>query len=402
MELIPYGKQYIDQSDIDAVVEVLKSDWLTQGPKIREFEELVAAYHHCSYAVAFSNGTAALHGAYFTSTQLAYGKGEKKAEDSEKWNFLTSNLTFAASANAGLYCDGEPKFVDIDRNTYCMDISQIEDVINDETRAITPVSYAGYPVDIKRIKELSKVKENHICIIHDACHAIGARRDGAGISDYADMTILSFHPVKHITTGEGGIVLTNDSEIYQKLLLFRNHGITKDPDDFIHFQEGLWYYEMHSLGYNYRITDIQCALGISQLKKLNQFLYKRNQIAEIYDNQLENLSWLTIPPGFKKETITPVSEWENLHSYHLYPVLLENSEKRKGFFEYLRNHRIGCQVHYRPVSKLEYYSNNYKIADALCANAQKFYESEISLPMFYSLTEEQQEYIIDIIIKWEK
>jgi UDP-4-amino-4,6-dideoxy-N-acetyl-beta-L-altrosamine transaminase len=419
MEYIPYGKQYIDQEDIDAVVEVLKSDWLTQGPKVQEFEELVAAYHNCKYAVSFSNGTAALHGAYYVSSKFPFGKSGRTVDGLNKffsfkkpdywelenikslyWEFITTPITFVASANGGIYCGGSPKFVDVDMNTYCIDIGKIEDQITEDTRVITPVSYAGYPVDVKAIKDLSKVKDNNICIIHDACHAIGARRYGHGIADYADMTILSFHPVKHITTGEGGMVLTNNKAFYEKLLLFRNHGITKDPSKFLNTPDGDWYYEMQELGYNYRITDIQCALGISQMKKLDQFLYKRNQVAKIYEEELKNIEWITLPPTFDKGWLDILEHQDSsykpeyLHSYHLFPVRLDRKIDRKKFFNYMRASEIGVQVHYLQVNEQTIYS---KISNREMKQSKQFYHSEVSLPIYFTLDSSHLSRVIETI-----
>ena len=411
MEIIPYGKQYIDQDDIDAVIEVLNSDWLTQGPKVKEFEDNVARYHHCKYAVAFCNGTAALHASYYVSTKFPFGKGDKRIEDlniftsyrnpSEKeylsfkkqyWEFITTPITFVATANAGLYCGGSQKFVDIDLKTYCIDIEKIEDEITDLTRVITAVSYAGYPVDIKAIKSLPKVKNNNICIIHDACHAIGARRNGQGIVDFADMTVLSFHPVKHITTGEGGMVITNNKEYYDKLILFRNHGITKNQKLFVNKADGGWYYEMQELGYNYRLTDIQSALGISQMKKLDLFLYRRNQIAQIYQNELQIFQWMELPPTFNKDWLEKneykdlIIKPKNLHAYHLFPIKLDARVDKKNFFNYMYDNGIGVQVHYIPIHLQPSYSKYYnQFSKAHYENSKLFYESEISLPMYFNL-----------------
>lgn len=422
MEHIPYGKQYIDQSDIDAVIEVLKSDWLTQGPKVAEFEEVVSNYNGCKYAVAFCNGTAALHASYYVSSKFQFGKAKKTIEDlnkftsykksSEKeyyrfkeqyWEFITTPTTFVATANAGLYCGGSPKFIDIDAKTYCIDIEKIEDEITDYTRVITPVSYAGYPVDIKAIKSLPKVKDNNICIIHDACHAIGARRNGRGIADFADMTVLSFHPVKHITTGEGGMVLTNNEDYYKKLILFRNHGITKDKALFINESEGEWYYEMQELGYNYRLTDIQSALGISQMKKLDKFLFKRNQVAQIYENEFKNVEWIELPPTFNKDWLEE-NEYKdlnakpnNLHTYHLFPIKLDENIERKTFFNYMRANGVGVQVHYIPVNSQPMYSNNNQLSEAYCENSKQFYKREISLPMYFDLETSNVEKVIEYI-----
>lgn len=417
MDYIPYGKQHIDQDDIDAVIQVLKSEFLTQGPKVKEFEEMMAAYHNCRYAVAFSSGTAALHGAYYTSTKFPFGKHEKIITDqnilykkpsleeyeafkNEYWEFITSPITFVASVNGGVYCGGTPKLVDVDLNTYCIDIDKIEDEITEDTRVITPVSYGGFPVDIKAIRDLPKVKNNNICIIHDACHAIGARRNGHEITDFADMTILSFHPVKHITTGEGGMVLTNSKDYYEALLSFRSHGITKDPNKFYNQSDGDWYYEMQSLGYNYRITDFQCALGISQLNKLDKFLYKRNQLAKIYEDNLKNYDWINIPPGFSKnwlkdeDFINLNKRPQNLHSYHLFSIKLDARINRKEFFDYMRGKGVGVQIHYIPTSRTPFYNSHI---GANLENSNLLYNSIITLPLFYDYSLHQLEDVLQII-----
>lgn len=426
MKTIPYGRQYIDQDDIDAVVEALKSDWLTQGPKISEFESLVANYHSCKYGVAFCNGTAALHGAYYVSTKFSFGKTGKIIKDftaftglknpdeseylkfkSQYWEYITTPISFVASANGGLYCGGTPKFVDINMDTYCIDIEKIGDTITDDTRVITPVSYAGYPVDVKAIRNLPRVRENNICIIHDACHAIGAKREGYGIADYADMTVLSFHPVKHITTGEGGMVLTNNKDYYNMLLMFRNHGIIKDENFLAEQASGRWYYEMQQLGYNYRITDIQCALGISQMKKLAGFLRKRNQIAEIYDNELSKLDWVKIPPSLDKSWLNEINSLEhvkNLHSYHLYPIILDSSVDRLNFYNYMKENLIGIQIHYIPIPIHPYYTNNVeykKPFNSIYSNSLSLYDRVISLPIFYNIDEEQLYRVINSIKRYQ-
>lgn len=391
MKTITYGRQYIDDFDINEVIETLKSDFLTQGPKIKQFEDKVAKYHNCKYAVAFCNGTAALHGAYYV---LDLKVGDE---------IITSPITFAASSNAALYLGAIPKFVDIDKENYNIDISQIERNITNKTKIITPVSFAGFPVDLKKIKDIIKKTGKDIKIIHDAAHAIGAIRNNDDIVKYSDMTILSFHPVKHITTGEGGMVLTNNEEYYKRLCLFRTHGITKDKNKLLK-QDGPWYYEMQELGYNYRITDIQCALGISQMDKLNYSLYRRNQIAQIYDKELKNIDWLKLPNNyFNKDWLEKV-EYQNLNnkplnlnSYHLYPILLENSDIRLKFYEYMKQNNIILQVHYIPVHLMPYYREQFGYKEGDFPNAENFYAREISLPMFPSLTDEELYYIIEKI-----
>lgn len=388
MDKIPYGRHNIDDDDINAVVEVLKSDYLTQGPKVGVFEEIFAAYHNAKYAVAFSNGTAALHGAYYAS---GICRGDE---------FITSANTFAASANAGLYVGASPVLCDITNNDYNIDLEILPEIINPKTKVITPVSYAGNPVDLQKIYDLTR--EKGITVIHDAAHAAGARIHGHDICDYADMAMVSFHPVKHITTGEGGIILTNSDGLNKKLKMFRTHGIIKIPEDMEVF-EGDWYYEMQELGYNYRLPEILCALGISQMKKLDNSLKRRNEIALIYDRELSGLEWLTLPENKFNRSFANNQDFkrpDNLHSYHLYPVLTKAS-MRKRFFDYLRSNGIMVQVHYIPVHYLPYYQSNFNFKRGDFPITEDFYSREVSLPMFPELTDIQQEFVIDIIKKFE-
>ncbi|MGB6127794.1 MAG: UDP-4-amino-4,6-dideoxy-N-acetyl-beta-L-altrosamine transaminase [Psychrilyobacter sp.] len=389
MKPISYGRQFIDKKDIEAVLETLQSDYMTQGPKVQEFEERVAKYHNCKYAVAVSNGTAALHAAY-------YAVGLEKGDE-----FITSPITFAASANGALYLEGIPKFVDIDKDNYNLDIKKLEEAITDKTKVVTPVSFAGYPVDLKKIREIAD--KYNLKIIHDAAHAIGSKRDGNSIVDYADATILSFHPVKHVATGEGGMVLTNDVEVYKKLLLFRTHGITKNQDDLIE-NHGPWYYEMQELGYNYRITDMQCALGITQMEKLNKSIFNRNKIAKFYEEQFKDLKWLELPTNyFTKEWIEEEKyknlegKPKNLNSYHLFPVKVKDKNIRLEFFNYLRKNNIYVQVHYIPVHTMPYYKKQFGYKWGDFPVAEDFYKREVSLPMFPTLSEEELEYIVKIV-----
>lgn len=388
-KIIPYGTQYIDDKDIETVIETLKSPYMTQGPKVAEFEKIVADYHGCNYAVAYSNGTAALHAAYYA---VGLNAGDE---------FITSPITFAASSNGGLYLGGIPKFVDIDPKNYNIDITKIEKAITSNTKVITPVSFAGFPVDLKAIREIAYKYD--IKIIHDAAHAIGAKIDGRNIINYADATILSFHPVKHVATGEGGMVLTNDENYYKKLQLFRTHGITRNEEELVE-NHGAWYYEMQELGYNYRITDLQCALGISQMNKLDESIYKRNQIAQRYENKLKDLEWLELPTNYfdkkwlENEKYNNLSEKpENLNSYHLFPVLVKNKNDRKRFFDYMRANNIWVQVHYIPVHTMPYYKKQfgYKVGDFPIA--EDFYSREVSIPMYPSISDEELEYVIKVI-----
>lgn len=382
---IPYGTQFIDQKDIDTVIETLKSPFMTQGPKVAEFEQSVASFLGAKYAVAFSNGTAALHACYYAS-------GIKKGE-----TFLTSPNTFVASANGGLYVGAKPGFVDIDEQTYNMDLDKLKTALTDDVKVVTPVSYAGYPVNLKKVREIVGPER---VIIHDAAHAIGAKIDNQNIVDFADMTILSFHPVKHVATGEGGMVVTNSKELYHKLKRFCTHGITKEASE-LQNNEGPWYYEMQELGYNYRLTDLQAALGVTQLNKLNQSLYKRNRIAEKYDQAFSEIEWLKTP-----KEISPISEWidnidvneieavENLHAYHLYPIQVEAGVSRERLFNYLRENNIFVQVHYIPVHLQPYYQEKFGFKAGDFPIAESFYSKEISLPMFPTLTDEEQAYVI--------
>jgi perosamine synthetase len=372
-EFIPYGRQNIDEEDIKAVVEALRSDWITQGPRVEEFEARVAEYCGARYAVAFNSGTSALHAAMYAA---GIGVGDE---------VITTPITFVATANAALYVGARPVFVDINENTYCIDTEKIEAAITPCTRAIVPVDYAGYPVDIKRIREIAD--KYNLVVIEDAAHALGAVREGAKVGTQADMTMFSFHPVKHITTGEGGMIVCNNPDYYRRLKLFRSHGITKHPE-YLEANDRPWYYEMQELGYNFRITDIQCALGISQMNKLDKFLEERQLLAKKYGQALGEAKWLRTPP-------TP--PLDSSHAYHLYPLLLAADVNRTKFFTYLREHNIGIQVHYIPVHLQPYYRRRFGHKPGDFLKAEKFYAQEISLPLFPGLTPEQQEYVIKMV-----
>lgn len=381
---IPYGKQTITEKDIRAVVEVLKSDFITQGPEASKFEQKVAQYHNAKYAVAFCNGTAALHAAY-------YAAGINEGDE-----IITSPVTFVASANAAIYCGARPVFVDIDLDTNCIDISRLETKLTNRTKVITPVSLAGYPVDLQAVKEIAEV---HNCfVIHDAAHAIGSKRDGSFGMEYADMAILSFHPVKHITCGEGGMVLTNNKALYEKLVMFRTHGITKDPKWLSH-NDGPWYYEMQSLGYNYRLSDIHAALGMSQFDRIQDNLKKRNQIAKIYNDSFQSNAALVIPPdcGFE---ILENDHAGNIHSYHLYTLRIANADKRLDFYTYLHNKGILAQIHYIPLHLQPYYQMNYGYREGDFPNAEQYYRSEVSIPMYHGMEDDDISYVIDKIISY--
>lgn len=374
---IPYGKQYIDEDDINAVIDVLKSDYITTGPKIDEFEKIFADYVGAKYAVAISNGTAALHAA-------CNAAGIQEGDE-----VITSPITFAASANSILYCGGTPVFADIDSDTYNIDPDEIEKKITSKTKAIIAVHFTGQPCDIEKIRNIAI--KNNLILIEDAAHALGAEYKGKKIGSISDMTTFSFHPVKHITTGEGGMITTNDEKLYLKLLKFRSHGIERNYDFFENKSQGSWYYEQVELGYNYRMTDIQAALGISQMKKLDKFINKRIEIANNYNEKLKDIN----------NIITPFQSKHVKSSWHLYVIKLnfKNSEKfRKNIFEKLKDNGIGVNVHYIPVYRFPYYEKlGYK--KGLCPKAEDFYNNAITIPLYPGITEEELEYIESKLIE---
>lgn len=371
---IPYAKQWIDEEDIAYVSEVLRGDWLTQGPTIDLFEEEIARYTDSKYCVAFNSGTAALHAAMFAA-------GVQEGDE-----VITAPVTFVATSNSAIYLRARPVFVDIDWKTYCIDVSKIESAITEKTRVIAPIDYAGYPVNIEPILEMAHKKG--IVVVEDAAHALGAKRNGKPVGSQSDMTMFSFHPVKHITTGEGGVITTNSEDYYKKMKIFRTHGITKDPGLLVCKDEGPWYYEMQCLGYNYRITDFQCALGISQLKKLPDSLQRRNQIALKYHRAFRSFPEMILPP-------LP-EESNSSHAYHLFPVLFTGKERKHVFTE-LKKKGIHAQVHYLPVHLQPYYVNNFGFKKGDFPVSEAFYEKEISIPMFPALSDSEIEYVIEVI-----
>ncbi|MFX1282096.1 MAG: UDP-4-amino-4,6-dideoxy-N-acetyl-beta-L-altrosamine transaminase [Promethearchaeota archaeon] len=375
MKIIPYGKQWLDEDDISAVVEVLRGDWITQGPMIERFEKEIANYIGVRHAVAFNSGTAALHGAMFAAG-LSVGD-----------SLITTPITFVATSNSLIYLGGKPTFVDIDMNTYCMDLEKIKPRITENSKVVVPVDFAGYPVDLKRLREITD--DYNLIIIEDAAHALGAKRYGKMVGKEADMTMFSFHPVKHITTGEGGIILTDNSDYYDKLRIFRNHGITKDPKKLKNKDEGPWYYEMQDLGYNFRITDIQCALGLSQLKKLDNFLSRRNEIASKYNRMFRDLTSLKTPPH------PPYPN--SLHAYHIYPLLVYGIPRR-SLFNKLKQDGIRCQVHYIPVHWQPFYKNNFGFKQRDFPVAENFYNHEITIPLYPQMTDDEIEFVINRIV----
>lgn len=380
MRAIPYGRQYIDKTDIAEVIKVLRTNWITQGPKVGEFEDALKRYCGAKYAVAVSSGTAALHIACLAA-------GLNKDDEA-----ITTPITFAATANSILYSGAKPVFADIDPQTANIDARKIIEKITKRTKAILPVHFAGLPCDMGRICGIAK--KGKFVIIEDACHALGAQYKykgkwfKVGNCRHSDMTVFSFHPVKTITTGEGGAVLTNSKALYNKLLLLRNHGITKDSDKFVNkrFSDLAWYHEMQCLGFNYRITDIQCALGIGQLKKIGIFLKRRKEIAKIYSKKLA---------GFN-EIILPIEKPYAKSSWHLYYIRIKKASRRKAVFEKLRKAGIGVQVHYIPVYLHPFYQK-MGYGKSLCQNAEDFYQQEISIPIYPTMKNHEIEYVVKSI-----
>lgn len=373
---IPYGHQTIEEDDIQAVADILRGDFITTGPAAAEFEKKAAAYVRAKYAVTVSNGTAALHIACLAA-------GIQQGDE-----VIVPAITFAASANCVLYCGGTPVFADIDPVTYNIEPSDVERKITDRTRAIIPVHFTGQPCEMD---EIQKIAEKHgILVIEDGAHALGARYRGKRIGSLnSDMTIFSFHPVKPITTGEGGMVVTDNEKLYQRLMLYRSHGITRE-ESLMEKNEGGWYYEQLELGYNYRMTDIQAALGSSQLKKLDRFLARRRELAKRYDEAFENVPGLVTPgqlPGTE-------SGW------HLYVLQFTGADRDKVFAD-LRESGFGVNIHYIPVYRHPYYQKHgYK--DVFCPNAEELYARMISLPLYPGLTDEQQDIVIKKVLELNK
>ncbi|MDE7417265.1 MAG: UDP-4-amino-4,6-dideoxy-N-acetyl-beta-L-altrosamine transaminase [Lachnospiraceae bacterium] len=372
-----YGHQFVDQADVKAVEEVLTSDYLTCGPKVVELEKKLCALTGAKYAVAVSNGTAALH---IAAMAAGVGAGDE---------LITTPITFAASANCALYCGGRPVFADINPNTYNIDPVSVQEKITDHTKAVVAVDFTGQAAPLDELLEICRKKG--IVLIEDGAHSIGTKYKGKPVGSIADMTTFSFHPVKTVTGGEGGAVLTNREDLYEKLLLYRSHGITKDETFYVNESHGSWYHEQIDLGYNYRITDIQCALILSQIDKLSQFAERRRKIVERY-----NEAFLQIPQLFVQQEIPESDTTRHLYILRLRPEML--TIDRRGFFDAMAAENICCNVHYIPVYWHPYYEKlGYK--KGLCPNAEKLYEEMMSLPIYYSLTDRDVDDVIMAVRK---
>jgi len=378
MKRIPYGRQHITDEDIRAVTDVLKSEYLTQGPKIAEFEAAFAEYIGCRYAVAVSNGTAALH---LSALALKVKPGDK---------VITSPITFVATANCVSYCGGKVVFSDIDPETHLLDIDKVRTLLQSSPKGtfkgIIPVDFAGNAINLEEFRKLAD--EFDLWIIEDASHAPGGyfidsngQEQNCGNGSFADLTTFSFHPVKHITTGEGGMITTNDEKLYHRIKNLRSHGIQQNYD-LNQKNDGIWYYEMQELGYNYRMTDIEAALGINQLKRADSGLQRRREIAATYEKAFDRKSFIKHLPGNIEG-----------HAYHLYVAEFEN---RNGLIQHLRNNNIMAQVHYIPVHLMPYYRQfGWKEGDM--PFAEKYYQHCLSLPIYPTLTEEEQDFVIKTI-----
>ena len=379
--MINYGKQLIDKNDINEVVSALESDWLTQGERVEKFEKDLSNFFGSSNACALSNGTAALH---LTGIALNWGKDDI---------IITSPITFLATANSIVYSGAQPDLVDIEDKTYTINPNKVEDKIKlhikngKKVKAIIGVDFAGLPCDWSSLREIADKYE--IKLINDNCHAMGAKykEDIQYAAKFADYVTQSFHPVKHITTGEGGAIMSNDEDFDRIVKKLRSHGMTKNNSE-MQNNDGPWYYEMHELGFNYRITDFQCALGSSQLKKLNTFIKKRRKIADIYNENFDNVDSLTIPYTQKNQS----------HAYHLYPLLIDFMKydiNKKLLFHKMKESGINLQVHYIPIHFQPYYQKNYNFKKGDFPNAEDFYYQEVSLPIFPSLDFAKQEKVIN-------
>jgi UDP-4-amino-4,6-dideoxy-N-acetyl-beta-L-altrosamine transaminase len=374
--MIPYGHQTIDNNDIEEVIKVLKSDWLTTGPKVSEFEEAICDYVGCKHCIAVNSGTSALDIAV-ASLDLPPGS-----------EVITTPFTFAATSNSLLYNDLKPVFADIKKDTRNIDSEDIKRRITPKTKAIIFVDFAGHPCDIEEIRTIAD--EHDLWLIEDASHALGASYHGKKIGNFADLTVFSFHPVKPITTGEGGAVVTNNPELAEKIRLLRSHGIDRDAASRYGPDAG-WAYDMKMLGRNYRITDIQAALGISQLKKIDDFIERRNEIAKLYNKLLDECEFVEIP----------ITREGMVHGWHIYTVLLNESVNRNEFFKYMRKNNIGVNVHYIPVYHFTYYMNNFNFSSNDFPVTENVFNRIVTLPVYPSMKDEDVKVVVRTLKSWK-
>lgn len=376
-EFLPYGTQSIDEKEINEVIDSLKSNWITTGPKMRLFEENFKKYIGSKFAVAVNSGTAALH---ISTSSINIKPGDE---------VITTPLTFVASANCIVYRGGTPIFADIKKNTYNIDPQEIKKKITPKTKAIIPVHFSGQPCDMDEINEIAE--ENNLFVIEDAAHAIDAEYKGKKIGNISDLTVFSFHPVKNITTAEGGMVTTNNDELYEKLLMFRTHGISKDAEKRFG-KSGGYYYDMQYLGFRYNLSELHASLGIHQLKKLESFQKRRREIVKIYNNEFQNYDEITIP--YKKENVK--------HSWHLYIIQLnlENLKvKRDHIFKALREENIGVNVHYIPVHYHSFYQNKFGLKEGILPNVEWLFPRLLTIPIFPKMSDDDVNDVINALGK---
>lgn len=369
-DFLPYGRHTIEDDDIAEVVAALRSGWLTTGPYIERFESALAERTGAKHAVVVNSGTAALHAAYYAAGVVA---GDE---------VITTPMTFAATANAALFLGASPVFGDVDTNTALLEPQVAAALVTDRTRVLAPVDFAGHPADIDGFMALAD--RHGLVVVEDACHSLGATSKGRSVGSLAHMTVFSFHPVKHVAMGEGGAVVTDDPVLYKRLRTFRTHGMAHDPDEYVRESEGPWYHEQQALGFNYRITDMQCALGVSQLAKLDRFIARRREIACAYDEGLGDLSLVR----------TPEVRAEVESAWHIYVVRLTGSAPpRRAVFEELRARGIGVQVHYLPVYRHPYYQS-LGFERGLCPHAEDVYERSLTIPLFPAMTDADVERVV--------